>query len=242
VGDRTKVLRVGTLAPIGTLDPQRAHDFSGHLVIAQVFESPYVRVDGRLEPRLVVGTPLRRDPQTFELEVRRDRCFSDGSPVTAEDVAVSSDASIRDCDWYGGSDSLGFAIRDATGRMACLQWYWFGSRYQSASFWPLSPTEAVSMQLLTLPEYRNRGLATALKRLSARSMTDRGFTALYSRIWWTNEPSLRVSAKAGWQMVGTLLRLSLPLRREPISIAWENPVHLARGDAGRAGRGQRGIR
>jgi len=89
VGDRTKVLRVGTLAPIGTLDPQRAHDFSGHLVIAQVFESPYVRVDGRLEPRLVVGTPLRRDPQTFELEVRRDRCFSDGSPVTAEDVAAS---------------------------------------------------------------------------------------------------------------------------------------------------------
>jgi len=142
--------------------------------------------------------------------------------VTTEAVAGGRDALIRDCDWYGGSDAVGFAIRDTTSRIACLQWYWFGSRYQSASFWPLSPTEAVSMQLVTLPEYRNRGLATALKRLSARSMADRGFTALYSRIWWTNEPSLRVSAKAGWLRVGTLLRVSLPLRQEPITIAWES--------------------
>jgi GNAT superfamily N-acetyltransferase len=141
--------------------------------------------------------------------------------VTADEVARSSEVAIRDCDWYGGPDSLGFAIRDATGRIACLQWYWYGSRYQSASFWPLSRMEAVSMHLVTLPEYRNRGLATALKQLSARSMADRRFTALYSRVWWTNEPSLRVSAKAGWQRVGTLLRLSLPLRREPISITWK---------------------
>jgi RimJ/RimL family protein N-acetyltransferase len=142
--------------------------------------------------------------------------------VTADDVARASEASIRDCDWYGGPDSLGFAIRDATGRISCLQWYWYGSRYQNASFWPLSPTEAVSMHLITLPKYRNRGFATALKQMSARSMAERRFTALYSRIWWTNEPSLRVSAKAGWQRVGTLLRVSLPLRRDPISIAWES--------------------
>jgi RimJ/RimL family protein N-acetyltransferase len=78
------------------------------------------------------------------------------------------------------------------------------------------------MHLITLPKYRNRGFATALKQMSARSMAERRFTALYSRIWWTNEPSLRVSAKAGWQRVGTLLRVSLPLRRDPISIAWES--------------------
>jgi ABC-type transport system substrate-binding protein len=89
VGDGTKVLRVGTLTAIGTLDPQRAHDFSGHLVISQVFESPYVRHAGGLEPRLVVGMPTRRDAQTFEIEVRRDIYFSDGSRMTAEDVATA---------------------------------------------------------------------------------------------------------------------------------------------------------
>jgi ABC-type transport system substrate-binding protein len=90
VGDQAeKILRVGTLTAIGSLDPHRAHDFTGHLVLSQVFESPYARVDGRSVPRLVVGPPLRRDPSTFELELRRDARFSDGSPVTAADMASS---------------------------------------------------------------------------------------------------------------------------------------------------------
>lgn len=84
-----KVLRVGTLTAIGTLDPQRAHDFSGHLVISQVFESLYAFVDGRAEPRLVASAPVRRDTQTFQIDLRRDLRFSDGSRVTAEDVASS---------------------------------------------------------------------------------------------------------------------------------------------------------
>jgi len=84
-----KVLRVGTLTAIGTLDPQRAHDFSGHLVISQVFESPYSFVDGRAEPRLVVGAPVRRDAQTFQIEIRNDLHFSDGSRATADDIATS---------------------------------------------------------------------------------------------------------------------------------------------------------
>lgn len=166
----------------------------------------------------VLRLPLSVAAQQPWPELKQGFSFAE---VTAEDVARSSDVSIRDCDWYGGPDSLGFAIRDTTGRMACLQWYWFGSRYQSASFWPLTPTEAVSMQLVTLPEYRNRGLATALKRLSARSMADRRFTALYSRIWWTNAASLRVSEKTGWQRVGTTLRVFLPLRSAPLSFRWK---------------------
>ncbi len=84
-----KVLRVGTLTAIGTLDPRRAHDFSGHVVISQVFESPYALVEGRAEPRLAVDAPVRRDPQSFQVELRRDVCFSDGSRVTPDDVASS---------------------------------------------------------------------------------------------------------------------------------------------------------
>ena len=90
MGDRQeKVLRVGTLTVIGTLDPHRAHDFTSQLVISQAFESPYVRVDGRREPNLVVGPPARRDPNTFELQLRSGLKFSDGSPVTHEDFAAS---------------------------------------------------------------------------------------------------------------------------------------------------------
>jgi ABC-type transport system substrate-binding protein len=89
MADGPKVLRIGTLTAIGSLDPQRAHDFSGHLVISQVFESAYGRVDGRAEPRLVMGMPVRRDPRTFDVQLRSDVRFSDGSLLRAEDVAAA---------------------------------------------------------------------------------------------------------------------------------------------------------
>ncbi|MBC8070670.1 MAG: hypothetical protein IAG13_20235, partial [Deltaproteobacteria bacterium] len=90
MGDASeKVLRVGTLTAIGSLDPHRAHDFTGQVVLSQVFESPYARCDGRIEPRLVVGPPVRRDPSSYELEVRSDARYSDGSPVTAAEMAQS---------------------------------------------------------------------------------------------------------------------------------------------------------
>ena len=141
--------------------------------------------------------------------------------VTSEDVARSDDMLIRECDWYGGPDSAGFALRDAQGRIACLQWYWFGERCRHAPFWNLSPTEAASMHLVTSPAHRNRGLATELKRASARAMVERGFTALYSRVWWTNAASLRVSEKTGWQRVGTTLRVVLPLVSRPLAFRWK---------------------
>lgn len=87
--DGPKVLRVGTLTAIGTLDPQRAHDFTGHVVISQVFESPYAMIDGVPEPRLVEGKPVAVDAQTYALVVRRDVRFSDGSSLTAERMAAS---------------------------------------------------------------------------------------------------------------------------------------------------------
>jgi ABC-type transport system substrate-binding protein len=83
------VLRVGTLTTISTLDPHRAHDFTGHIVISQVFESPYQRIDGRFVPRLVVGQPSQRDAGTFELEVRPDARFSDGTRLTAGELAAA---------------------------------------------------------------------------------------------------------------------------------------------------------
>jgi GNAT superfamily N-acetyltransferase len=140
--------------------------------------------------------------------------------VAMDDVSRSADPEIRDCDWYGGGDAIGFAVRDPAGRIACLQWLWFGSRYEHAAFWELAASEAASMHLVTLPQYRNLGLATALKQASARAMAERGFTALYSRVWWSNTPSLRVSEKSGWLRVGTTLRIFLPARSAPVDIRW----------------------
>jgi RimJ/RimL family protein N-acetyltransferase len=147
--------------------------------------------------------------------------------VDPHGVEASSDEAIRDTAWYGGPGGEGFALaRD--GRIVCLQWIWHGQRLERAGFWPFGQQDAVSMHLVTVPDARGHGLATDLKRLTAARMRERGFASLYSRIWWTNEPSLRVSEKAGWTRVGTTLSVTVPWRRTPLEWRWRRPAQAGR--------------
>lgn len=125
---------------------------------------------------------------------------------------------LQACEGYGGPGSYLFAILDDNGNPACVQCIWFGDRYQQRAFWPLGFGEAASMNLVTAPLERHKGLATLLKKHSAEQMRRRGFARLYSRIWWTNTASLRVSEKAGWSHVGTVLEVVIPGMRKPIRI------------------------
>lgn len=86
---RPKILRVGTQNAVVSLDPQRAHDFTSHAILAQVFDAPYVRRGDRFDPVLVRGAPVRRDARAFEVTIDTSLRFSDGSPLTAADVATS---------------------------------------------------------------------------------------------------------------------------------------------------------
>ncbi len=89
MGD-AKALRVGTLTPIASLDPHRAHDFTGHLVLAQVYEPLFVRQRDRVEPRLASAMPQRLPgSNAVVIELRDDVRFSDGSAMTPADVVSS---------------------------------------------------------------------------------------------------------------------------------------------------------
>lgn len=75
------------------LDPRRVQDFTGHQVIAQLFETPIRRRrDGSFElvafaGRLRMRTAHGGTSVSWQARVRSDLRFSDGTPVTAEDVA-----------------------------------------------------------------------------------------------------------------------------------------------------------
>lgn len=133
--------------------------------------------------------------------------------VSPDEVAAAADPEIRGRAFYGGDGAFGFAALEG-GEIVCLQWIWHGARYRTRNFWPLAPDEAKSVELYTRPEARGKGLATALKEHSAAAMRAKGFRALYSRIWLTNRPSVRVSEKAGWRQVA-LVALVRPLGLGP---------------------------
>lgn len=136
--------------------------------------------------------------------------------LVAADVANCPFAELRECEWYGGPGSHLFGILRRDGVLVCMQCLWFGERYRQGEFWPLGARDAASVHLVTAVPERGKGLATTLKQHSAQRLRDMDFARLYSRIWWTNTASLRVSAKAGWSPVGIVVEIQAPWRRDPV--------------------------
>lgn len=140
--------------------------------------------------------------------------------VTGADVHQASEPTIQKEAWYFGEDSLGFGVFFGP-ELVALQWIWFGEGYRrKRNFWPLESNEAKSVELVTAPSHRGKGLATCLKQYSAKRLAEQGFTKVYSRIWWNNWPSIRVSEKAGWQAVALVAEVTTPLRSRPFRFSW----------------------
>ena len=140
--------------------------------------------------------------------------------VSADEVCQASQPTIQSEAWYGGDDALGFGVFFGS-ELVALQWVWFGEGYRRRrNFWPLEQNEAKSVELVTAPEHRGLGLATCLKQFSAQQLAARGFVRVYSRIWWNNWPSIRVSEKANWRAVALVVELTTPLRSRPFKFMW----------------------
>jgi hypothetical protein len=140
--------------------------------------------------------------------------------VTGDDVREARQPTIQSEAWYCGEDSLAFGVFFGF-ELVALQCVWFGDAYRRRrNFWPLERNEAKSVELVTAPEHRGFGLATCLKQFSARQLAAKGFVRVYSRIWWNNWPSIRVSEKAGWKAVALVVELKTPLRSRPFRLLW----------------------
>lgn len=140
--------------------------------------------------------------------------------VTGDEVREAQQPTIQAEAWYCGEDALGFGVFLGS-ELVALQWVWFGDGYRRRrNFWPLERNEAKSVELVTAPEHRGLGLATCLKQFTARQLAARGFIRVYSRVWWNNWSSIRVSEKAGWHAVALVVELKTPLRRCPFRLQW----------------------
>lgn len=90
-----KVLRVGLLSPVRTLNPVEAVDSVSHLALAQIFEPPYalpLKAEEPLRPRVFDG-PLKLESQgaagqVYSAGIAPATLFSDGTPVSAAQVAA----------------------------------------------------------------------------------------------------------------------------------------------------------
>ncbi|HET7746748.1 MAG TPA: ABC transporter substrate-binding protein [Vicinamibacteria bacterium] len=86
-----KVLRVGILAPVNTLNPRESRDSVSTMAVSQVFETPVTapRGEGAAVPVLFTGPLVQESPTRYSASVRGGITFSDGTPLNAAAVAGS---------------------------------------------------------------------------------------------------------------------------------------------------------
>lgn len=129
--------------------------------------------------------------------------------ITCSELSEATDPELKKRAAFDGPEAIGFGLFFFD-QLACVQWYWWGARYQTeraGRSWELPSGAAKSVGLYTVPLYRGRGFAILLKQTSANLMYEKGFVRLYSRIWHSHIDSIRVSKKAGWTQIGSYVEI-----------------------------------
>src|SRR5687768_14841292 len=87
---RQELRLAGTIIDPVPLDPAVARDVNSAFLTRQVFRG-LTRFDENLEPvpELAQRIEISADGLTYRIQLRDDARFSDGSPITAQDVAFS---------------------------------------------------------------------------------------------------------------------------------------------------------
>ncbi len=132
----------------------------------------------------------------------------------AEELASSTDPSLRELASYGKEGAQGFATF-VDGELAAACWYWAGETYKTRNFWPLREGEAKLVEIATAKRFRGRGIAPRLIVYSASRMRQMGYRRLFARVWHSNRASQSAFQKAGWTYIAFLVQI-YPLRiRKP---------------------------
>lgn len=117
---------------------------------------------------------------------------------------------------YAGAGAHGFAAWVGD-HLAGACWYWESEADRQGDTWPTGPGEAKLAQIVTAAEHRGRGIATRLIGYSAEAMRERGFKALFARVWHSNHASNHAFERAGWRYIAFVIQFAPfgmgPLRR-----------------------------
>jgi ribosomal protein S18 acetylase RimI-like enzyme len=127
-----------------------------------------------------------------------------------EQIAAATDQRIREHAWYAGAQALGYGIWES-GELVCMCWFWLaGHSAMPGRFPAVGEKEAVMVDLLTTPSCRGKGYAVAITRFAMHDLFSRGYLKLWTWIWHSNTPSIRVFTKAGWTYSHFLAEIKLP--------------------------------
>lgn len=136
---------------------------------------------------------------------------------SSQQIADSPDERIRDHAWYASEHALGYGIWEDD-HLTCICWFWTPQHPgMPGRFSALGESDAVMVDLLTSPHCRGNGYAVAITRFAAMDLYRRGYSRLWTWVWHSNGPSIRVFTKTGWTYSHLLAEIQLPGMRDYFS-------------------------
>lgn len=126
--------------------------------------------------------------------------------LSAKESETLPPGAMQDQAGFLGTEAKAYTFRE-NNRVTAICIFWYGQRYATRNFWPLKPGEAKLVQVITDPDFRGKGAATALIHQASKAMLSEGFERLFARVWHSNTPSLKAFERAGWKRVSLAIEL-----------------------------------
>lgn len=139
-----------------------------------------------------------------------------------EQFASAANQQIRDHAWYLDKYAHVYGIYQEQ-QLVCICAFWVaGHPRMPGRFMTLQKNEAVMVDLLTAPECRGKGYALAITNFAQNDLFVKGYRKLWTWVWHSNTPSIRVFHKAGWHYAYLLLEFQLYGAKDYLSFKLPN--------------------
>ncbi len=88
-GGQNRLIVGQDIGAVMSLDPGELYELVGSELVFNVYDRPFVRENDQLKPSLVSDFSYDEKRRVVRCEIHKNRVFSSGNPVTAEDVVFS---------------------------------------------------------------------------------------------------------------------------------------------------------
>ncbi|HEX7369059.1 MAG TPA: GNAT family N-acetyltransferase [Rhodanobacteraceae bacterium] len=137
--------------------------------------------------------------------------------VLCSQIASSNTRKLARSLMFARAGMDGFAVV-RQGRPVCVAHFARPGQYDEWDVWPLRTGERALVDITTEQSARGLGIAPQLIAAMTRRYLEEGTCRLIAFAWWSNRPSIRMFAKAGWVKIGFSIDVMLAGKRRHVHI------------------------
>ncbi len=167
------------------------------LLVGKVFEDYRINI--------IVASPVKHYPAA---PMARGCSITALSSDHIEQFSNSSTHKVHNSLSYSNAGLQGYVLVH-DGVPVCVAHFSDIKQYDRVGTWPIKANEVALMDIATEEFARGKSYASALITGVTERYMAQGTHRLIAFIWWSNTPSKRAFAKAGWRKIGVSIEVKI---------------------------------